>query len=194
MPDGDRTLFTVTDLKQYQYCARIAYYHTCLPDVRPVTQKMQIGIKRHADEPKRAIRRTMNLPNIDLAEREFDVPLQSTTLGLSGQVDELIIYPDCLLPVDYKLAKKASLHYKVQLAAYAMMAEETFDLPCIRGIIYLTRKRESVEINITRGLRQKVRDALSAMRHIAETEAMPPPPKNQRQCVDCEFRRFCNDV
>ncbi|GAB5494568.1 MAG: CRISPR-associated protein Cas4 [Phototrophicaceae bacterium] len=194
MPDGNSDLFTVTDLKQFMYCQRILYYHTCLPDIRPVTYKMQAGKRRHEDEHKRSLRRTMSLPMIETAQREFDVPVQSLTLGLSGQVDEVIFMPEGMIPVDYKLAKKASPHYKIQLTAYAMMLEETFDLPALKGILYLIQKREAVEINLSRNLRNKVVDAIAQMREIATSEAMPAPCKNRRSCLDCEFRRFCNDV
>lgn len=194
MPDSDQTLFTVTDLKQFMYCGRILYYHTCLPDIRPVTYKMQAGVRRHETEHKRSLRRTMRLPEIDSAQREFDIALQSSEIGLSGQIDEVIFMQDMIIPVDYKLAKKASLHFKVQLTAYAMMLEETFGLPAPTGILYLIQKRDAVEVTISRTLRRKVLDALSEMRQIAETEAIPVPTKNRRACLDCEFRRFCNDV
>lgn len=194
MPDSDFTLFTVTDLKQFMYCERILYYHSCLPDIRPVTLKMEAGKRRHEDENKRSLRRTMNLPEIAQAQREFDVSVQSQSLGLSGQIDEVLFMQDSAIPVDYKLAKQASLHYKVQLAAYAMMLEETFDLPASRGILYLIQKRESVEVNITRNLRNQVVEAILHMRQLAESEMMPDPTKNRRACLDCEFRRFCNDV
>lgn len=194
MPNGNNSFFTVTDLKQLMYCKRILYYHTCLPDIRPVTYKMRAGIRRHEDEYKRSIRRTMCIPDIDTSHREFDVPVQSISLGLSGQVDEVIFLDDMAIPVDYKLAKKAGQHFKVQLTAYAMMIEATFDLPVSRGMLYLIQKRETVEINISRGMRQSVMAAITEMRQIADAESMPEPTKHPRTCLDCEFRRFCNDV
>ena len=194
MLDVDFPLWTVTDLKQYMYCARIAYYHTCLPDIRPTTRKMQSGIRRHEDEHKRSLRRTMNLPNLESAQRLFDVPVQSDDLHLSGQIDEVILYDDCIIPVDYKLAKKAGRHFKVQLAAYGMMAEETFGLPARKGLLYLIRSRQTVEVSLTTHWRQQVRKAITAIEQISVSEHMPPPTAHRQRCRDCEFRRFCNDV
>lgn len=194
MPDGQERLFTVTDLKQFHYCSRILFYHRCLPDVRPVTFKMEAGIRRHQDEPKRAIRRNMRLPEIQEARREFDVQLQSATLGLSGQIDELLFFEDSLVPVDYKLAKQAGTHFKLQVVAYGMMAEEVFQLPALRGIIYLTQKREVVEVQLNKALREQVQTAVKKMHQIVDDERMPEPTPNRRACLDCEFRRFCNDV
>jgi CRISPR-associated exonuclease Cas4 len=194
MPWSERELFTVTDLKQYIYCRRILYYHRCLPDIRPVTSKMGVSIRRHEDEPKRALRRNMHLEGIEQGKRHFDVPLISATLGLSGQVDELIWHEGRLIPVDYKLARKDGAHFRVQVAAYALMAEEQFQVKVDFGLLYLIQARKSVQIRITSQLRQKVVDALAKMREIAATERMPTPPDSIKPCLECEFRRFCNDV
>ncbi|MDX2141346.1 MAG: CRISPR-associated protein Cas4 [Chloroflexota bacterium] len=187
-------LFTVTDLKQYYYCQRILYYHRCLPDVRPTTVKMGVAIRRHEDEPKRAMRRTMHLEGLEQADRYFDVSLVSHALGLSGQVDELIVHEGQLIPVDYKLARREGTHFRVQLVAYALMAEEQYQMTVQKGLIYLIQARKTVEIRITSQLRKKVTDALVEMRRIAETERMPTPPESVKPCLECEFRRFCNDV
>jgi CRISPR-associated exonuclease Cas4 len=79
MPDGDNRLFTVTDLKQFCYCPRILYYHACLPDIRPITMKMAVSSRRHEDEQKRSLRRTMQLEGLENAQRWFDVsrPIQN---------------------------------------------------------------------------------------------------------------------
>ena len=46
METGTMT-FTVTDLKQYEYCPRIVYYTYCLPLIRPTTFKMEAGVQAH---------------------------------------------------------------------------------------------------------------------------------------------------
>lgn len=194
MPDGDNTLFTVTDLKQFDYCPRILYYHRCLPDIRPITTKMEIAIRRHEDEPKRALRRTMHLDGLEQAERHFDVPLLSTQLGLSGQVDELIWHQGQIIPVDYKLSRREQPHFKLQLAAYALMAEEQYQATIDFGLLYLIQTRTTVKIRFSTQLRRKVIQVIAQMRIIAATEYMPPPPSSIRPCLECEFRRFCNDV
>lgn len=194
MLDGDNTRFTVTDLKQYDYCPRILYYHRCLPDIRPIVTKMEVAIRRHEDEPKRALRRTMHLEGLENAERRFDVPLSSSQLGLTGQVDELIFHQGLIIPVDYKLARKAQPHFKLQLTAYAMLAEEHYQTRIQFGLLYLIQARKTVQIAFSSQLRQKVVEALAVMQRIAAAEAMPPPPDSIRPCLECEFRRFCNDV
>lgn len=194
LDDNEKIAFTVNDLKQYLYCRRIVYYQVCLPHVRPVTFKMEAGMRRHEDEQKRSMRRTMHLPEIENAQRLFDVPVQSMELGLSGQIDELLVFPDAIIPVDYKLAKRASIHYKVQLTAYAMMAEAIYQLPAKTGILYLIQNRDAVRVNIGKSLRDRVLSAIAEMANIMDNEYMPAPTEARQCCIDCEFRRFCNDV
>ncbi|MBP8972746.1 MAG: CRISPR-associated protein Cas4 [Anaerolineae bacterium] len=194
MLDETRWLFTVTDLKQYMYCPRILYYQTCLPTIRPITYKMRAGVEAHGEERQRASRRSTQWYGLPEGQHLFDVSVQSSTLGLSGQIDEVVQTATEMVPVDYKMARQVGYHYKVQLAAYAMMLEETYQTQIRRGVIYLIPTRKANEVPITRALRQQVLQTLDTMRAIAEREAMPPPTDWRQRCADCEFRRFCNDV
>lgn len=194
MSDQELDLFTVTDLKQYIYCPRIFYYHVCLPDIRPVTHKMEAGIAAHSDEPKRAVRRTLERFGDPDGQREFEVAVASPALGLSGKIDEVVTTGAEVIPIDYKLAHKAGYHFQIQLVAYALLLEDSRATTITRGFLYLMPGRDLAEIPITPKLRRAVRAALQAMRVIAQTERMPAPTDWRQRCADCEFRRFCNDV
>lgn len=187
-------VFTITDLKQYIYCPRVFYYHSCLPDIRPITTKMTLGIKAHTDEQQRAKRRSTKMYDLVDGERRFDLVCHSDTLGLTGIVDEVVIHDGHWYPVDYKKSRQAGTHFKTQLAAYALLLEATYSVEIAQGYIVLLRTRTVETVRMTRALRQKVAQAVDVMRHITTTEAAPDPPTAHRQCVQCEFRRFCNDV
>lgn len=194
MLDQDDVLFTVTDLKQYMYCPRIAYYQVCLPDIRPTTYKMQAGIDAHNAEPGRAKRRSLALFGGPESQRQFDVTVLSQTRRLSGQIDEVVVTESEHIPVDYKLARKAAHNYKIQLAAYALLLEDDRDIRVKRGYLYLIPIRKLVEVAITSKLRQQVHQAIDAMQEMLATERMPVATDWRQRCADCEFRRFCNDV
>ncbi len=186
--------FTITDLKQHIYCARISYYHLCLPDVRPVTRKMMLGIEQHSIERERATRRTFSMYGIIEGERRFDVDVFSSRLNLTGRVDELVFTDSEIIPVDYKFATRFGKHVEVQLAAYGMMAEEIFSLLSRRGYLYLTKAKKAIEIRITSQLRKMVEQAVYEMAETQKNEKMPQATEWRQRCLDCEFRRFCNDV
>jgi CRISPR-associated exonuclease Cas4 len=129
--------FRVTDLKQWVYCARVLYYHMCLPNVRPVTYKMKAGTEAGLAEERRESRRSLRSYGLKEGRREFEVPLQSSTLGLRGKPD-MVIWLDKsheVIPVDYKMSEIAGEHFKLQIAAYGVMLEEISGYTAKRGFL-----------------------------------------------------------
>jgi len=194
-------LLEVTDLKQYTYCPRIVFYRYCLPRVRPVTFTMEEGIRSHQEEDLREERRSLRNYNLTEGERAFHLSLQSTRLGLTGRIDLAIATPSRTashaegIVVEFKLTEqKAGAHFKLQLAAYALLLEEAWAMPVKRAFMYSISLRKAEPVSITPQLRHKVIQTVSQIRQIVDNEIMPPPPDSLRPCVTCEFRRFCNDV
>lgn len=195
LDDDLATPIRVTDLKQWVYCPRVFYYHACLPDVRPVTYKMQAGTEAGRSEEGREERRSLRVYGLTEGEREFNAPVRSATLGLRGEVDMVITTgAGEIIPVDYKLSRIPGPHFQLQVTAYGVLLEEMRGAVVRRGFLYSIPERRANEVKIDQRARQKLRAALEAMQRIVEREEMPPPTDNLRKCVACEFRRFCNDV
>jgi CRISPR-associated exonuclease Cas4 len=189
--------FRVIDLKQYVYCPRVLYYHTVLPQVRPITYKMAEGICEHQRAEAKEKRRNLRTYGLTEGQRYFNVALYSPNLNLSGEVDMVIDTGHEVIPVDYKNAQRERPHYRLQLMAYGRLLElaDAKEPPLVkRGFLYLIPQRRAVEIKFTPQLRRKLADVLQWMQAIAYKQQMPPPAARIAQCVDCEFRRFCNDV
>jgi len=194
-------LVEVTDLKQYICCPRIVFYRYCLPTIRPLTFLMEEGIRRHEEEEDREERRSLRHYQLEEGERYFHVILQSERLGLTARIDLAIATPSLTAPgaeaivVEYKDSEqKAGMHFKLQLAAYALLLEEAWNIPVKRGFIYSIPQRSAEVVMITPLLRKKVVQTVSQIRQMVERQAMPEPTKAQGRCATCEFRRFCNDV
>lgn len=199
----ERVIFTVTDLKQYAYCPRIVFYAYCLPLIRPMTGKMEEGQLAHEEARDREKRRTLRIYGLEEARRHFDVVVFSEELGLSGRIDLVLEVGTGAsgagerewIPVDYKqTTRRAGPHLRWQLVAYGIMLEETWGGVVRRGFIYSLLTRRAEEIPLTSALRREVREIVAAMREMVERERMPDPPRSRKPCVNCEFRRFCNDV
>lgn len=195
----DRLYLEVTDLKQWAYCPRVVFYRYCLPAIRPVTYSMQAGTEAHADAAALEERRSLHAYGLTEGERHFDVPLRSERLGLSARIDLVITTTTAkgseAIVVDYKLSEReAPANYKLQLAAYALLVEETWQMPVRRGFLYHIPQRKAEAVPLSPVLRRKV-ETVSAAIHAAITgEALPAPPASLGRCAACEFRRFCNDV
>jgi CRISPR-associated exonuclease Cas4 len=190
------TPFRVTDLKQWAYCGRILYYALCMPEVRPVTYKMEHGIQAGREEAGREVRRSLQRYGVEGGRRQFNVKLESARLGLRGEAD-LVIWQDErqeAIPVDFKYSDIPGEHFKLQLAAYALLLEENYGVMVKKGFLYLIPKRQAEAVKIDGRLRSKLFGTLEAMQRMLLHEAMPPATKNRGRCAGCEFRRFCNDV
>jgi len=195
--EAERAVFVVTDLKQFSYCPRVVFYTYCLPLLRPVTYKMEAGVAAHEEAGRRERRRTLAAYGLQEGERHFDVWVASEILGLRGRIDLVIEVGEGreLIPVDYKhTMRRTGPHIRRQLAAYAIMLEETWGGEVRRGYIYSLMRRKAEEVAVTERLRREVREVVAAMREMVGREIMPEPPRSRRPCVNCEFRRFCNDV
>jgi CRISPR-associated exonuclease Cas4 len=191
----------VTDLKQWRYCPRIVWYRYCLPAIRPITDGMRHGIERHTAEAGREARRSLRSYGLQAGERTFDLQIRSAQLGLRGRLDLAIAVPDHTSPdseaivVEYKDSEeRPGPHVRLQLTAYALLIEELWHLPVRTGYIYQIPLRQATRIGITAALRAKATAAIHTIQVAIGNEAIPDPPASRRQCVTCEFRRFCNDV
>jgi CRISPR-associated exonuclease Cas4 len=191
---ADNDYLTVNDLKNHIHCPRFPYYENCLPDVRPRTYKMDAGEEAHVRERERARRRTLSAYGLPAGERLFNVRIQCPLLGLSGELDELVISEGVYLPVDYKLSHRANDSFAVQVAAYALLVESHFQTRVETAYIYLIPLRTMYPVAVTAALRGLIVSSLESIRATIRSERMPPPPPKRAICRDCEFRRFCNDV
>lgn len=195
----ERPYLQVTDLKQWAYCPRVVYYRFCLPRIRPLTYSMQAGVQAHEEATSREERRSLRAYGLAAGERFFDVALTSERLHLTARIDLVIRAQTAQgeegIVVDYKLSERqAGSHFKLQLAAYAVMLEEAWGIPVRRAFLYHIPQRQAEAIPITANLRQKVETMIAAIHRTIVGEMMPLPPATPGPCVSCEFRRFCNDV
>ncbi len=190
---------TVTDIKQYHYCRRIAYYTYCLPVPKLLTYKMQAGAQAHQRQADLEHRRTLRTYGLQTGERHLGVALQSERLGLSGRLDMAIVISDPpreVIPVEFKHTTPARLgmNHKYQLAAYALLVEERWERPVRRGFVYFIPEKRAQEVPVTPGMRRHVHRTLAALRRQIASETIPPPTPHRGRCTDCEYRRYCNDT
>ena len=129
------------------------------------------------------------------ADRHFSVFLSHAQTGLSGQADLILEGKDCLAVVEFKAsAAPLAENHRLQLAAYAMMAEAEYGKPCPKAFALFVDRAEMEEFEIGGVLRKAVGGNVEAMRRLLRDQGFPPPTPIRERCVDCEFRNFCGDV
>ena len=192
---GEPLSLRVTDVKQYVYCPRIIYFTYCLPVKRPLTYKMVEGKLSHEETRALERRRSLRAYGLSEGERHFSVHLYSERLGLSGLLDMVIITSAEVIPVEFKhTTGKLGLNHKYQLAAYALLVEDKWQRPVRRAFVYFIPAKKALEVPITANMRRFVVKTLGKIRALVAAELLPEATRHRGRCVDCEFRRYCNDV
>lgn len=193
--DAAAITVTATDLKQWAYCPRIPFYRYVLP-VRPApTYKMQRGKDIQAAVEALERRRGFRAYGMRDGERRFGLWLHSERLGISGKLDLLILTADACYPVDFKDTEGGPRrNHRLQLAAYALLAEETFERPAPDGFIYLVPEKRVVGLELSEADREEVRVAIREMRRMIQREELPAPTTVRARCAACEFRNYCRDI
>ena len=140
-------------------------------------------------------RRGFRAYGLKQGERLFSVWLHSDRLGLSGKLDLLILTPEACYPVDFKDTEGGvRRNHRFQLAAYALLAEETFKRPAPETFIYLVPCKVAVSVPIADSYRQEVRNAVDQMRRMIAREELPPSTTVRARCAVCEYRNYCGDI
>lgn len=187
-------MLNVSDLKQYLYCPRVVWYRYCQPVPRNATYKMDHGKEAGRHEAELEERRGLRPYGMTSGERSFEDWLESERLGMCGNLDMLISTAEERVPVEFKFARRVAANHRYQLAAYALLLEETEGPPVNRGFVYLIPAKRATEVVVTSGMRSYVTRALREMEEMIEEERYPRPTSIRERHRDCEFRAYCMDV
>lgn len=188
-------MLTVTDLRQHAYCPRVVYFTYVQPLEHRASYKMQHGLRAEEQVATLERRRTLARYGLQEGERLFSVALEAAELGLRGVADLLILTPDSVCVVEFKETDEGlTANHRLQVAAYALMAEERYARPAPAGFVCHLPEGRLWRVTVGEGLRGEVRRAVGEVEAMLRTERFPEPPRQRGKCRDCEFRRFCGDV
>jgi CRISPR-associated exonuclease Cas4 len=192
---GAPMFLTATDLKQWAYCKRIPYYRHVMPVEFARTYKMERGKNVEAAVEAMEKRRGLRRYGLDSGERRFGVWLRSERLGFAGKLDLLIVAGRKAYPVDFKDTEGgARRNHRVQLAAYALLVEESLGFAVPSAFVYLIPSKELVRVEVGVRERAEVIAALEEMRKFIMDERIPEPTGVTARCVACEYRNYCGDI
>jgi CRISPR-associated exonuclease Cas4 len=188
-------MLTVTDLKQFAYCPRIPYYQYVLPvrpkKTYPMTRGKAVQAAVEALERRRGFRRY----GIGEGKRRFGLALRSERLGLSGRLDLMIETADACFPVDFKDTEgPVRRNHRIQLAAYALLVEDSLKIPVSTGFVYRVPVKDMVAVDIRAQDRAFAAGVVHEIRRSVTAEAIPEPTDVRNRCTACEFRNFCGDI
>lgn len=192
-------LIPVRALNQVTYCERL-YFLQYVDAVMPVNEHVEGGLfdHRRVDDP--------DLKNKTRTDRgtasSRGIALSSAALGITGILDVIEEKNGEQYPVETKHGSAPHdddgkptvwLNDSVQLCAQAMLLEESTGKPVTRGYQFHVGSRERVPLELTEGLRQKTRDAITRCRELTVLDAPPPPlpPELRHRCFGCSLAPVC---
>lgn len=190
-----RPVVRVSDLRQWTYCPRVAFFTLVCPVPKVASFKMAVGLQKEQRLARLQRRRTLRAFGLDAGTVEADVSLWSPRLGLAGRLDLLIRRGPQRFPVEVKFTHGPSrLNHHVQLTGYALMLEDLFGLPVPCGYVVRLPDDQVERIEIDTRLREATHSLLAALRQMITEERFPPASPILARCLDCEYHNFCGDV
>jgi CRISPR-associated exonuclease Cas4 len=205
-------MITATDIKQYIFCPRTVYLYHVLHISSRISQKMQKGQKVHEEiermnhrqnsdgTPRSIIFHNRELDS-DRAKRYFSLPLESSSLGLRGVLDLLVAtapergMKQEMIPVDFKFGRSfsggAHKSHRFQLAAYALLVEDSFCKDVRRGYVHYIPENASVKVDFKDDLKSSTLQMIREINEMLREEKEPERAENPAKCADCSYRRFC---
>lgn len=168
-------LVHVSDLNQFLYCPRRLYY-LMYYQTQGMNEYLADGRENHSRQSRRGgwIR---------------ELYLHSDRLCLHGKVD-LVDKTEGIVPVERKHGDRFYENDQIQLAAYAMLLEESLGERVEQGIIYLYGTGQRYTIPITDDLREGVMNTISSIRSM-DPDSLPDFAENRNKCRRCSVLLYC---
>ena len=182
----DQTIISAGGLHALAYCERLFYLEN-------------VELARLADERVFAGRRAHEeyLPSEEGSWSRLRH--ESHALGLRGEVDILRRVDGMLVPYEIKRgraagrkgAREAWETDQIQVAAYAMLAEEQFGQAIAEGRVRYLADHTTVRVAIDDALRRRVTAAIERARELSTSIQRPPVTKDANRCVKCSLAPVC---
>ncbi|MCL6466351.1 MAG: CRISPR-associated protein Cas4, partial [candidate division WOR-3 bacterium] len=142
--DTEQTpMITTSDVLEYLFCPRFTYYMNCLkiPQNEQLRYLVLKGREIHQNRAKE--NRDYLRKKIACIKKEINIYLASPRIRVRGVVDEVLTLADgTMAPLDYKYTKYREYLFrthKYQSVIYAMLIQETYQKPVVRGYICYLR-------------------------------------------------------
>lgn len=126
---------------------------------------------------------------------EYDLPLRSFELGLTGRADVVEFHKDVHgwqpYPVEYKRGKpKRDDSDRVQLCAQALCLEEMLGVSITEGALFYGKSHRRLQVVLDEGLRRQTIQA-AVWLHELFRSGQTPKPEYSKKCQSCSFESLC---
>jgi CRISPR-associated protein Cas1 len=183
----DDNLISVGALHALAYCERLFYLEE-VERIRVADASVFAGRRLHVELAK------------DDEEGSWEkAALESEGLGLRGTVDVLRRRDGQLIPYEHKRGRAAGRRGaheawrtdRIQVAAYACLAEEAFGQRITEARVRYHATKVTVRVTVDDALRAELDAAVGRARALRESVERPPVAENERLCRSCSLAAVC---
>lgn len=185
---------TPSELIELAYCPRFIYYMHCLdiPQYEENRYLVQLGNevhKKRAKNNKKYLSKKM-----EVLDKYVNVEISSDVYKLKGKIDELLFLNNKEAHiVDYKNSTYKDVVYetiKLQMTAYAVMAEEKYNVIIKNATVVFLQNSKVIEIPIGSkeilGLKKSINEYHKILKGF-----YPKGTAIRSRCLDCCYRNIC---
>ena len=183
-------------VNEWLYCPRLAYLEW-VEGAWAANADTAEGARAHAATEAGsapAVPDPAEAAEADLVTRR--VSLASERLGLSAEIDVLVLADGAAVPVDHKKGKRphvaegAYLPERAQVAVQGVLLREA-GYACTEGALWFAGSRERVRVPLTEELVATALGAASELRLAAAARRIPPPLDGSSKCIRCSLLPIC---
>jgi CRISPR-associated exonuclease Cas4 len=181
-------------LRQHLFCPRIPWYQEVLGLKPARPQWVRQGEEFHKKQREIFKHRSLKRFRLEQAEKRFDYPVASQRWKMHGIIDLALLTAQTAHAVEIKISgNKPTRGHRLQLAAYAVLLEETTGKDASKGFILLHHRGKTYPVTIDESLRQKLQTVRAQILKNLFDSGLPDSPATPAQCTQCEYLNHCND-
>lgn len=179
-------------IRQWCFCPRVVYYRELLNMVTIEPLWSIQGTNFHGREQQLFRRRNLTRFCLLEGKKRYSQNLKSSRLQLHGIADLLIETENSIHAIEFKCSRVVKYAHRLQLCAYAMLAEENFEKPAGQAFI-LTENNRTYEVVVDSDLRSDVLKTRDEIFTMLNKGGKPSSSATVHQCTQCEYINNCND-
>lgn len=185
----------ISIIRQHAFCPRIPFYNEIL-GINPSNRLWQKqGLNLHKRQTMLFKRRNLEKFGFKDAYQKHNVSLKSDKYGIHGICDAILFTSDELCPLEFKLESSNNIPkgHVLQLAAYALVAEQQFEKPCYKLFILYGQRGHTMQIDFDEKLKNQVKTTVKQIKQNLQSPLLPHSSASDAQCGQCEYLNFCAD-
>jgi CRISPR-associated protein Cas4 len=126
-----------------------------------------------------------------------ELRIESETLNLKGIIDQLEVYKNGVVPIELKTGScpKEGVWpgHRIQVAAYALLAQEYFKQQIKEGFVHYLDQKERRHIAINLFMLDEIKDLIAKVTKTLNSKVLPEIVSNTNKCNQCGLKDICQN-